>query len=85
MCSDMKMKGTDGKITKADDIEEEEVSTIASKPAIHKPVELMKLSLEKRRQILAKAVAEAEDDYLNTPELTDFEAFGDDDLYNETP
>jgi len=81
----MKIKGPDGKIVEADKIEEEGVSTISSKPAIPEPVELMGLPLEERRKILAKAAAEAEDDYLNDPELTDFEAFDDDDLYDETP
>lgn len=81
----MKMKGPDGKIVEADKIEEEDASTISNKPNIPEPVELMKLPLEERCRILAKAAAEAEDDYLNDPELTDFEAFDDGDLYDETP
>lgn len=82
---DMKVKGPDGKIIEAEKIEEEDSSAISSKPAIPEPVELMKLSLEARRKILAKAAAEAEDDYLSDLELTDFEAFGDDSLYDQTP
>lgn len=54
-------------------------------PSLGFPLQLMKLPLEERRKVLAKAIAEAEDDYLSDPELTDFEAFGDNDLYDETP
>jgi hypothetical protein len=81
----MKIKGPAEKIIEASKIEAEDVSLISGKPAVPEPVELMKLPLEERRKILAKAAAEAEDDYLNDPALTDCEAFGDDDLYDETP
>ncbi len=80
----MKMKGPDGKVPDADGTKEEDVSTISSKPAAPEPVELMRLPLEERREILAKAAAEAEYDYLNDPELTDCEAFGDVNLYDKT-
>ena len=47
-------------------------------------VELMKLPLKKRLKILACTAAEAEAIYSNDKRLTDFEAFGEDDLY-DTP
>ena len=47
-------------------------------------VELMKLPLKERLRILASTVAEAEGIYANDKRLTDFEAFGEDDLYNAT-
>lgn len=47
-------------------------------------VELMKLPLIERLKILACTVAEAEAIYSNDKRLRDFEAFGEDDLY-DTP
>jgi len=47
-------------------------------------VELMKLALKERLRILACTAAEAEAIYSNDKRLTDFEAFGEDDLY-DTP
>lgn len=47
-------------------------------------VELMKLPLKERLKILACTAAEAEAIYSNDKRLTDFEAFGEDDLY-DTP
>ena len=44
-------------------------------------VELMKLPLKERLKILACTAAEAEAIYSNDKRLTDFEAFGEDDLY----
>jgi predicted DNA-binding antitoxin AbrB/MazE fold protein len=38
-----------------------------------------------RDEILARAAAQAEHEYRTDPDLTGFEAFGDDDLYDETP
>lgn len=48
-------------------------------------VELMKLPREERNRILAEAAAAAEEEYRTNPELTEFEAFGEDDLYDEYP
>lgn len=48
-------------------------------------VELMKLPSKERERILAAAEVEAEADYRGDRGLTDFEAFGEDDLYDETP
>lgn len=46
--------------------------------------ELLKLPLEERNAILEQMAILAEPYYLNCPELTDFEAFGPDDLYGES-
>ena len=46
--------------------------------------ELRKLPAQERDAILAAAAALAEDLYRNDPELTDFEAFGEDVLYGES-
>lgn len=46
--------------------------------------ELRKLPAQQRDVILAAAAALAEDLYRNNPELTDFEAFGEDDLHGES-
>jgi hypothetical protein len=46
--------------------------------------ELRKLPAEQRDAILEAAAALAEEIYRNNPELTDFEAFGEDDLYGES-
>jgi hypothetical protein len=43
--------------------------------------ELRKLNPAERDAILAEQAAALEADYRNDPELTDFEAFGDEDLY----
>jgi len=48
-------------------------------------IELMKLPLKERLKILACTAAEAEVLYANDKRLTDFEAFGEDDLYDTTP
>ena len=47
--------------------------------------ELLKLPLEERDRILAAIAAEAEEEYRTNRELTDFEAFGEGDLYDEYP
>lgn len=44
--------------------------------------ELLKLPLEERDRILAAAAAAAEEEYRTNRELTDFEAFGESDLYD---
>lgn len=46
--------------------------------------ELRKLPPEERDAILAEQAALAEHEYRTNPELTDFEAFGEDDLYGES-
>jgi hypothetical protein len=46
--------------------------------------ELRKLPAEQRDAILAAAAALAEALYRNDPELTDCEAFGEEDLYGES-
>lgn len=47
--------------------------------------ELLKLPLEERDRILSAQAALAEQIYRNDPELTVFEAFGEDDFYDEYP
>lgn len=47
-------------------------------------VELMKLPRKERRKILEAAADDALLDYQTDKALTDFEAFGDEDLYDET-
>ena len=49
------------------------------------PSALMELPLQERRAILRKAAAQAERDYVGDPDLTDFHAFDDADLFDETP
>ncbi len=46
--------------------------------------ELRKLPAQQRDAILEAAFAVAEEIYRNNPELTDFEAFGEDDMYGES-
>ena len=46
--------------------------------------ELRKLPAKERDAILEAAAALAEELYRTDPELTDFEAFGEDDLYGES-
>ena len=46
--------------------------------------ELRRLPAAERDAILEKAAALAEHDYLHDPELTAFEAFGQDDLYGDS-
>jgi hypothetical protein len=48
------------------------------------PSELLKLPRAERNAILSRAAAEAEDEYRTNHDLTDFEAFGEDDLYGES-
>jgi hypothetical protein len=49
-----------------------------------KPSELRTLPPSERDDILAKAAALAENDYRSKPQLTDFEAFGEDDLHGDS-
>jgi hypothetical protein len=46
--------------------------------------ELRKLPAEQRDAILAEAAALAEEIYRNHPQLTDFDAFDEEDLYGES-
>ncbi len=46
--------------------------------------ELRELPAEQRDDILAAAAALAEEIYRNDPQLTDFETFGEEDLYGES-
>lgn len=46
--------------------------------------ELRKLPAEQRNAILEAAATLAEEIYRNDPQLTDFEAFGEEDLYGES-
>ena len=47
--------------------------------------ELLKLPPSERDHILAAQAALAEQVYRSDPELTNFEAFGDEDFFDETP
>ena len=48
-------------------------------------VQLMRLPKRERDRIMAAAAVEAEAEYRTNRDLTDFEAFGDDDYFDETP
>ncbi|MCX7426424.1 MAG: XRE family transcriptional regulator [Planctomycetia bacterium] len=48
------------------------------------PTELLRLPRGQRTQILADAAAQAEKEYRTNPDLTDFNAFGEDDLHVES-
>jgi Zn-dependent peptidase ImmA (M78 family)/transcriptional regulator with XRE-family HTH domain len=47
------------------------------------PTELLRLPRAQRARILADAAARAEKEYRKNPDVTDFDAFGEDDLYVE--
>src|SRR5438045_3235921 len=47
--------------------------------------DLLRMPAEQRSRILAQQAAALEEEYRTNPELTDFEAFGEDDLYDESP
>jgi len=47
--------------------------------------DLLKMSLEERRHILEAACVEAARVYSTDPNLAGFDAFGEQDLYDETP
>jgi hypothetical protein len=60
----------------------------ATEPKHWTATELLAMPPAQRDAILEAAAAMAESDYRNDPELTDFEAFGPDDLYvddDDTP
>jgi hypothetical protein len=46
--------------------------------------ELRKLTPDERDAVLAEAAASAESEYRNNPVLTNFEAFGEDDLHGQS-
>ena len=48
------------------------------------PTELLKLPRGQRTRILADAAAQAENEYRTNPDLTDFNAFGEEDLHVES-
>jgi len=48
-------------------------------------VEVMKLPFHERMKLLSQTSSEAESIYAENKNLTDFEAFGNDDLYERTP
>jgi hypothetical protein len=56
-------------------------ATPAPPPKRWTATELRKLPAAEREAILAHQAALLEDEYRNNPELTAFEAFGDEDLY----
>ena len=47
--------------------------------------ELLRMPIEERNRIMAEAAARAEKDYRSDPDLTGFEAYGEHDIYDETP
>src|ERR1051326_1925245 len=47
--------------------------------------DLMRMSDSDRRMAMAEIASKAERVYANHPELLEFQAFGDKDLYDETP
>ncbi|WIG59423.1 MAG: hypothetical protein OJF49_002170 [Ktedonobacterales bacterium] len=59
--------------------------TTPAPPRRYTALELMKLPLAERHRILEEAAEEAAEEYRTNPELTDFEAFGEDDLYDDHP
>lgn len=50
-----------------------------------KPSQIMKFPLRVRRHLLDASARETEADYIHNTELTSFDAFGENDLYDETP
>lgn len=55
-----------------------------SQPSHLTAAQLMQRPIEERRQILAAAAAAAAEEYRTNRDLTDFEAFGESDLYVES-
>ncbi len=53
----------------------------------HRPTvrELLRMPLQLREPILAAQAAGAEELYPNSQEISDFDALGDSDMYDETP
>ena len=57
---------------------------LTSSDGTWKASELRRLPPAERDDILAKAAALAESEYRTKPHLTDFEAFGEDDLHGDS-
>jgi hypothetical protein len=70
--------------------QEEKLESKSNEPVTKLPlgyvsaVDVMKLPIEEREAILANAAKFAQYEYEMNPDLTDFEAFGEEDLYDET-
>ena len=47
--------------------------------------DVLKLSAKDREELLARAAAQAEQEYMDNKGLTDFEAYGEEDLCDDTP
>ena len=57
---------------------------VVAEPGSEIPHSLLRMPLAERDRILARAAAEAEVEYRTNPELTDFEAMDEDELYDGT-
>lgn len=64
---------------------EEPGARLDTEPRHYTALELMKLPREERDRILEAAAAAAEGEYATTPALSEFDAFGKDDLYDDHP
>ena len=60
-------------------------ASTATKSPYPNALDLLELPLEERHRILAQSVAEAAELYASDPELTAFEAFGDEDFFDDYP
>lgn len=58
---------------------------VPASPRQYTALELMKLPLAERHRILEEAAEEAAEEYRTNPDLTEFDAFGEDDLYDDHP
>jgi hypothetical protein len=80
-----------GDVDLADEIEELCPGCVKDEPAAKPPLgyvsaaDVMKLPAEEREALLANAARLAQDEYETNPDLTDFEAYGEEDLRDETP
>ncbi len=61
-------------------VKEEGALGTFDQPLSTSPTELMRLPLQKRRELLAESALKAENEYATNSELTDFDAFSEDDL-----
>jgi hypothetical protein len=66
-------------------LEESMVNSSLKTQQSYSAVDLMRLPLKVRLRILASSSRKAEEIYKRDKRLTDFEAFGANDLYDETP
>jgi hypothetical protein len=62
---------------------EEPEARQSTEPRHYTALELMKLPREERDRILEAAAAAAEEEYAANPALSEFDAFGEDDLYDD--